>query len=74
MEEKVMEYEHTPKEMAEKLIEFIRDFSDDKEELKNEVEHVAKLFDKLQNSNEFDILVNYLDVMFMNRVFDIMGD
>lgn len=28
------EYEHTPKEMAEKLMQFNKDFSDNDEELK----------------------------------------
>lgn len=65
-----MKYEHTSKEMAEKLMEFIRDFSDCEEDIKNEIEYVAELFDKLQKLNEFDVLVHYLDTMFMNKVFD----
>ena len=66
------EYEHTPKEMAEKLMNFISDFSDNEEDIKTETEYVAELFDKLQKSDDFEILANYLDVMFMNKVFNII--
>ena len=44
-----MEYENTPREMAEKLMEFIRYLSDDEEEIEKETEYVTELFDKLQN-------------------------
>lgn len=64
------EYEHTPMQMAEKLLEFNRDFSDSTEDIQNEKEHVAELFEKLQNSNEFNILAHYLDTMFMDEVFN----
>lgn len=64
------EYEHTPMQMAEKLLEFNRDFSDSTEDIQNEKEHVAKLFEKLQNSNEFNILAHYLDTMFMDEIFN----
>lgn len=63
------EYEYTPMQMAEKLLEFNRDFSDSAEDIQNEKEHVTELFEKLQNSNEFNILAHYLDLMFMNDVF-----
>lgn len=63
-------YEHTPRQMAEKLMEFNRDFSDDAEEIASETEYLTKLFEKLQNSNEFDILAHYLDTMFMDEVFN----
>ena len=59
----------TPMQMAEKLLEFNRDFSDSAEDIQNEKEHVVELFEKLQNSNEFNILAHYLDLMFMNDVF-----
>lgn len=62
------EYEHTPTQMAEKLLEFNRDFSDS--DIQNEKEYVAELFEKLQNSNEFNILAHYLDTMFMDEVFN----
>ena len=65
-----MEYENTPREMAEKLMEFIRDLSDDEEEIQKETEHVAELFDKLQKSDEFNVLAHHLDIMFMDDVFD----
>ena len=64
------EYEHTPTQMAEKLLEFNRDFSDSAEDIQNEKEHIAELFEKLQNSNEFNILAHYLDTMFMDEVFN----
>lgn len=63
-------YEHTSTQMAEKLLEFNRDFSDGAEECQNEKEYVAELFEKLQNSNEFNILAHYLDTMFMDEVFN----
>lgn len=62
------EYEYTPTQMAEKLLEFNRDFSDS--DIQNEKEHVTELFEKLQNSNEFNILAHYLDTMFMDEVFN----
>ena len=64
------EYEHTPMQMAEKLLEFNRDFSDSAEDIQNEKEHVTELFEKLQNSNEFNILAHYLDTMFMDEIFN----
>lgn len=67
---KMQEYEYTPMQMAEKLLEFNRDFSDDTEDIQNEKKHVAVLFEKLQNSNEFNILAHYLDTMFMDEVFN----
>lgn len=64
-----MDYEHTPKQMAEKLMEFIRDFSDNEEEIKSETDYVTELFDKLQKSDEFNVLAHHLDIMFMDDVF-----
>lgn len=64
-----MEYEYTPREMAEKLMEFNRDFSDNEEEIKEETEYVAELFDKLQKSDEFNVLAHHLDLMFMDDMF-----
>ena len=63
------EYEYTPRQMAEKLMEFIRDFSDDEEDIKIETDYVTELFDKLQKSDEFNVLAHHLDLMFMNDVF-----
>ena len=63
-------YEHTPRQMAEKLMEFNRDFSDNQEEVEYETEYVTDLFEKLQNLNEFNILAHYLDTMFMDEVFN----
>lgn len=68
-----MNYEHAPKQMAEKLMEFIRDISDDEEDIKEEIEYVAEAFDKLQKSEELNInaLVHHLDIMFMNSAFNL---
>lgn len=65
-----MEFEHTPQEMAEKLMEFIRYLSDDSEEIKNEIPYIAELFDKLQKSDEFNALAHHLDIMFMDDAFN----
>lgn len=51
----LMEYEHTPRQMAEKLMEFNRDFSDNEDDVKSETEYLIKLFDELQNSEQFNI-------------------
>jgi hypothetical protein len=64
------EYEHTPREMAEKLMEFIRDMSDDEEQIEQEKEYVAELFDELQKSGKFEILAHYFDLMFMDNAFN----
>ena len=66
----MMEYEYTPYQMASKLLEFNRDFMDDKEELLEECKYVAELFEELQKSEKFEILVHYLDRMFMDSVFE----
>lgn len=63
------EYEHNPRQMAEKLMEFNRDFSDEADEIARETEYVAELFEKLQQSSEFSVLAHHLDIMFMNDVF-----
>ena len=70
-EEKVYgeKYEYAPREMAEKLMELNRDCSDYEEEDKHETEYVAELFEKLQKSEEFNVLAHHLDLMFMNDVF-----
>lgn len=64
------EYEHTPREMAEKLMESIRDMSDDVEQIEQEKEYVAELFDELQKSEKFEVLAHYFDLMFMDNVFN----
>ena len=63
------EYEHNPRQMAEKLMQFNKDFSDNDEELKSEIEYVTGLLEKLQKSSEFNALAHHLDIMFMNDVF-----
>ena len=63
------EYEFTPEQSAEKLMEFIRDMSDDEDQIEEEKEYVAELFDELQKSEKFEILAHYFDLMFMDNVF-----
>lgn len=66
----VKEYEHTPRQSAEKLMNFIRDMGDDEDQIEQEKEYVAELFNELQRSGKFEILAHYLDLMFMDNVFD----
>lgn len=66
-----MEFEHTPQQMAEKLMEFIRDFSDNSEEIEKEIPYVAEEIEKMQKSTEFNALAHHLDIMFMDNMFDI---
>lgn len=63
-------YEHTPKQMAEKLMFFNKDFSDYEEEMENEEQYLTELFDKLQKSKEFNVLAHHLDIMFINLVME----
>lgn len=63
-------YEHTPRQSAEKLMNFIRDMGDDEDQIEQEKEYVAELFNELQRSEKFEILAHYLDLMFMDNVFD----
>ena len=63
------EFEHSAREMAEKLMEFNRDFSDYEDDIKEEVEYLTKTFEKLQKSDEFNALAHHLDLMFMDGVF-----
>lgn len=66
----VKEYEHTPRQSAEKLMNFIRDMGDDEDQIEQKKEYVAELFNELQRSGKFEILAHYLDLMFMDNVFD----
>ena len=63
------EYEFTSKQSAEKLMNFIRDMSDDEDQIEEEKGYVAELFDELQKSEKFEILAHYFDLMFMDNVF-----
>lgn len=67
------EYEHTPREMAEKLMEFNRDFSDNSVDISEEIIYLEDTFAELQKSNKFDILAHHLDEMFMNSVLNRKG-
>lgn len=64
------EYEFTPKQSADKLMEFIRDMSDDEDQIEEEKEYVTELFDELQKSEKFEILAHYFDLMFMDSAFN----
>lgn len=64
------EYEHTPREMAEKLMEFNRDFSDSETDISEETTYLEEIFEKLQKSDEFEILAHHLDEMFADPVFE----
>lgn len=67
------DFSHTPRQMAEKLIEFQRDFTDgwdDEDAVSCETKCLEKLFGELQESEEFEILAHHLDDMFCNSVFD----
>lgn len=63
------DFEHTSKEMADKLMEFNRDFSDDSETIAEEAEYLTGVFDQLKKSEGFNILAHYLDTMFMDSAF-----
>ena len=64
------EYEHTPRKMAEKLMEFNRDFSDSETDISEETTYLEEIFEKLQKSDEFEILAHHLDKMFMDAIFE----
>ena len=66
------DFEHTSKEMADKLMEFNRDFSDDSETIAEEAEYLIGVFDKLKKSEDFNILAHHLDTMFMDGVFKLI--
>ena len=55
--------------MADKLMEFNRDFSDDSETIVEEAEYLIGVFDKLNKSEDFNILAHHLDTLFMDGVF-----
>lgn len=65
----VNDYEFTPRQSAEKLMNFIRDMGDDEDQIEQEKEYVAELFDGLQKSEKFEILAHYFDLMFMDSAF-----
>ena len=63
------EYEFTSEQSAEKLMEFIRDMSDDEDQIEEEKKYVAELFNELQKSEKFEVLAHYFDLMFMDSAF-----
>lgn len=67
-------YEHTSKEMAEKLLNFICNSNMvclEQQEKQNEIKYLTILFNKLRTSEDFEVLADYLDTMFMDSVFNI---
>lgn len=66
----MQEYENTPQQMANKLMEFISDYSYDEEEYKIEVEYLTELFDELGQSDKYNALIHHLDTMFMDDIFN----
>ena len=66
----MQQYENTPQQMAYKLMEFIRDFSDNEEDMKMETEYVTELFDELGKSDKYNVLIHHLDTMFMSDIFN----
>lgn len=68
------DFAHTPRQMAKKLIEFQRGFTDgwdDEKAISDETKCLEKLFCELQKSEEFEILAYHLDDMFYSSVFNI---
>ena len=64
------EYEYTSKEMAVKLMEFIRDMSDSEEEIQEEIKYITALFEDLRKSKKYNALIHHLDLMFMDDAFN----
>ena len=64
-------YEYTTEESALRLLGCIADFSDDIEELKNEVSTIKNAFEILRNSSgDLEILSFALDRMLMDNNFE----
>lgn len=63
-------YEHTAADMARKLLEFNRDFSDFEQDIQIEFEHLTSVFYDLQESEEYNALMHHLDIMFMDDAFN----
>ena len=65
----IKEFEHTPQIMAEKLMEFNRDFFDCEADVREETVSVAEQFAMVQKMGELNALAHHLDLMFMDDVF-----
>lgn len=63
-------YEYTARESALKLIEFIRDFTDNEDDLKDAVVELENAFEILRESKELEVLSFALDRMFVHSEFD----
>lgn len=64
-------FENSSYDMARKLMEFIRDFSDNEEDIKSEIIYLTELFDKMKETTEYNALMHYLDIMFMDSAFNL---
>lgn len=56
--------EHTPRQLAEKILFLVKDFSDSEEELQMETSVLAEEIETLLAS-KYDNLIYYLDYLFM---------
>ena len=64
------DFECSPRQMAEKLMEFNRDLSDsDEDEINEEIDYLAELFSDLQESEKYNALMHHLDLMFSHEIF-----
>ena len=64
------EFEFSPEQMAEMLLEFNRDPSDNDEDIAEERENVTNMFRILQTSGNLNALAHHLDSMFMDSAFN----
>jgi hypothetical protein len=63
-------YEHTAADMARKLLEFNRDFSDFDEDIQTECESLTAIIEELRESDKYNSLMHHLDIMFMDDAFN----
>jgi hypothetical protein len=63
-------YEHSAEDMARKLLEFNRDFSDFDEDIQAECESLTAIIEELRESDKYNSLMQHLDIMFMDDAFN----
>lgn len=68
----MIQFENSSYDMARKLMEFIRDFSDNEEDIKSEIIYLTELFDKMKETTEYNALIHHLDIMFMDSAFNLL--
>ena len=64
------DFEFSSREMAERLMEFIRFVDDDLEEIEEEVESLSDTFELLKADERFNSLAHHLDLMMMDEAFE----